>query len=123
MAAQAARRTNDSGRRRPQQDRLADPGAEGLAVEDHLGCDSPSIADFVGFLDMDPGHLGPAEPADQAGEEGAQQRHRLLLDRDELERPVALRADLARQQQLLQRGHEQQGEAAGDRALAAHARR
>ena len=97
--------------RRAQHDRLADLGAERLAVEDDLA----GIAldrDLVGFLDMDAASLRPAEPADQAGEEGAQHRHRLLLDRDELERPARCRADLAGQQQLFQRGDAQEGEAA-----------
>ena len=53
---QAARRTNDSGCAGLQEDRPADLGAEGLAVEDHVRALALD-ADLVGFLEMDAAQL------------------------------------------------------------------
>ncbi len=103
-----------------QQDRLAHARAKSLSVEDHLARFSLD-GDFVSLFDMDADKLGPAKPSHQAGEEGAEQRKRLLLHRNELERSIAVRTDFAGEQQLFQRGHEQEGETTGNRTLAADA--
>src|SRR5688500_10536493 len=61
------------------ENRLAQAGAEGLAVEDHLA----RLAfdrDFVGFLDMDAVELGVPKLADQAGPDRAEHGNGLLLD-------------------------------------------
>ena len=58
-------RTNDSGCAELEEDRPADFGAEGFAVEDDLGAFALD-ADLVAFLEMDAAELGMAELAEQA---------------------------------------------------------
>ena len=63
----------------------------------------------------------PAELAAEAGGEGADQRHRPLLDRQQLEHAARPAVEIARQQQLFERGHGEQRKAPAERAvLVAH---
>ena len=101
---QAAMRTNDSGW--AGRSRIGLPtGAEGLAVEDHLALVALD-RNLVGFLDMDAVELGPPEPADQAGEK-ARIDTGFCSTATNLSGPF--RAPPRRQQQLFQRGDEQEG--------------
>ena len=61
MAGSGGEADERQGRGRREEDRPADLGAERLAVEDHVAAIAFD-ADLVGFLDMDAGELGAAEP-------------------------------------------------------------
>ncbi len=106
--------------RRAQQDRLAEAGAEGLAIEDDLA----GVAldrDFVGFLDMDAVELGPAQARPtRLAKKARSMETGFCSTATNLSGPPPADPTSLGQQQLFEGRDEQEGEAAGDRALAAH---
>src|SRR5690348_638887 len=79
-------------------------GAEGFAVEDQVRAFALD-RDLVRFLEVNSAHGSPAELSEDPREHSADHRVRLGLDCQKLESALAMRAEVRRQQQFLERRH------------------